>query len=141
MVSRPLFARKRTVRPRRKVRGCFSGIKLDRSDVGEVVFLHRRGNLETDLTIRATYELALNQTSILQLQGIGKSDRSHQAHYNDQSTTQLEFHHQFSLLDLFWYRKRRSIASVMIAQQVIGFFVADHMFSLRVKTQRPAQAV
>jgi hypothetical protein len=40
------------------------GIKLDRSDVGDAIFLHGRADLEADLGFGSTYELALNQAAI-----------------------------------------------------------------------------
>src|SRR5208283_4153536 len=52
--------------------------------------------LESDLTVRATQELALDQAAVLQLQRIGPRDRGRQTKSNDQSAIQLELHDDFS---------------------------------------------
>jgi hypothetical protein len=46
--------------------------------------------------ICTTHELALDQATILQFQGIGPCNRGRQTQRNDQSAIQLELHHDFS---------------------------------------------
>jgi hypothetical protein len=83
------FAGKRTRRRLRLVTCCPFGIKLGRNHVSEVVLLHRGADLEADLTLRATHELALNQAAILQFQRIGLPKGRPQPQGNDQSAIQL----------------------------------------------------
>ena len=66
MLCRLRFAGKRTRRRLRLATCCPFGIKLERNDVSEVVLLQRGADLEADLTLCATHELALNQAAILQ---------------------------------------------------------------------------
>ena len=60
-----------------------------------MIGLDRRADLESDLTLGATQELALDQAAVPQLQGVGPRDRRRQAKCNDQSAIQLELHDDF----------------------------------------------
>jgi hypothetical protein len=71
MLYRLAFCQKRSRRRLRLVNGGSFGIELERNNVSEVVLLHRGANLEADLKLGATYELALNQAAILRFQRIG----------------------------------------------------------------------
>ena len=63
---------------------------LSETNVSEVVLLHRPGaDLEADLTLRVTDDLALNQAAILQFQRIGLRKGRPQPKGNDQSAIQL----------------------------------------------------
>ena len=62
---------------------------LSETHVSEVVLLHRGADLEADLTLRATDDLALNQAATLQFQRIGLPKGTPPAQGNDQSAIQL----------------------------------------------------
>src|SRR5277367_6157428 len=87
---------KGTICWRRLVAGYHFGIKRERNDVGDVVLLHGRTDLEADLTLRAAQELAVNHAAILQLQSVGPRYRRHQTKCNDQSAIQPELPHDFT---------------------------------------------
>src|SRR5207245_2496319 len=65
MFWRRRYAGYRTVRSCSRITGGTFRIELQRNDVGEVVLLHRRADLEADLSLGATHELALDEAAIL----------------------------------------------------------------------------
>lgn len=71
------------VGPRRHIACRRFGIKLERYDVSKVIGLDRRADPESNLTLRATQELALDQAAVPQFQGIGPRDRRGQNKSND----------------------------------------------------------